>query len=124
MPFPICHEDSMSTPPPIPVTPILILPGDSQYKNILAWPFAERPFYEGQVLRLLKNDIPYRVMYSAGASMVWVYRDPDGNTVGFGTLDLCREYARFTDGKYHTYIPLLAVNPAFRRRGHGRSIVQ
>jgi len=61
-------------------------------------------------------------MYSFG--LVWVYQNPDGNTVGFGTLDVCKEYERFTDGKYHSYIPLLAVNPAFQKRGHGRSIVQ
>src|SRR5437016_3365448 len=61
-------------------------------------------------------------MYSFGR--IWVYRDPDGNMVGFGTLDVCREYARFTGGKYHAYIPLLAVHPAFRGRGHGRRIVE
>jgi hypothetical protein len=73
-------------------------------------------------LRLLQNDIPHRVVHSFG--MVWVYRDPQANIVGFGTLDLCTEYARFTEGKYHSYIPLLAVNPGFRKRGHCRSIVQ
>lgn len=111
----------MSTPQPISLTPIRTIPGDSGFQAILTWPFAEQPFYEGQVKRLLENDIPYRVTY--GSCMVWVYRDPDGNTVGFGTLDVCKDYERFTGGKYHSYIPLLAVNPAFQKRGHGRSIV-
>ena len=112
----------MSTAQPIPLTPIRTFPVERDYQALLAWPFAEQPFYEGQVRRLLQNDIPYRVMYSFG--LVWVYRDPNGNTVGFGTLDVCKEYERFTGGKYHSYIPLLAVNPAFQKRGHGRSIVQ
>lgn len=73
-------------------------------------------------MRLLQNDVPHRVMYSFG--LVWVYRNPDGNTVGFGTLDVCREYERFTGGEHHSYIPLLAVHPAFRGLGHGRSIVE
>ncbi len=29
-----------------------------------------------------------------------------------------------TGGKVHCYIPLLAVNPAFQKRGHGRTIVE
>jgi len=59
-----------------------------------------------------------------GFGVVWVYRDPAGNTVGFGTLDICKEYEHFTGGKYHSYIPLLAVNPVFQKRGHGRRIVE
>ena len=39
-------------------------------------------------------------------------------------LDVCKEYEHFTGGKYHSYIPLLAVNPAFQKRGYGRSIVE
>jgi len=70
----------------------------------------------------LQNDIPYRVLFSFG--LVWTYRDPDGNIVGFGTLDACKEYEQFTGGKTHSYIPLLAVNPAFQKRGHGRTIVE
>ena len=31
--------------------------------------------------------------------------------VGFSTLDICKDYEQFTEGKYHCYIPLLAVNP-------------
>jgi ribosomal protein S18 acetylase RimI-like enzyme len=112
----------MSTPQPSPLTAIATAPGKPVFQAILAWPFADQPFFVGQVKRLLQRDIPHRVMY--GNCMVWTYRDSAGNTVGFGTLDLCKEYERFTAGKYHCYIPLLAVHPAFERRGHGRSIVE
>jgi ribosomal protein S18 acetylase RimI-like enzyme len=112
----------MPTIQPVPLTPIRTGPGRPEFQALLTWPFAEQPFYEGQVKRLLENDIPHRVLYSFG--LVWVYRDPDSNTVGFGTLDVCKEYERFSKGKHHCYIPLLAVNPAFQKRGHGRSIVQ
>lgn len=107
---------------PIPLKAIRTAPGEAEYQAILAWPFAAQPFFEGQVLRLLQNDIPHRVLYGFG--QVWIYRDPDGNAVGFGTLDVGREYQQFTGGKYHAYIPLLAVNPAFQKRGHGRTIVE
>src|ERR1051325_3480336 len=112
----------MATPQPIPLTAVRTVPGEAAYQALLGWPFAAQPFYEGQVLRLLQNDIPHRMMYGFG--LAWVYRDPGGNTVGFGTLDVCKEYERFTSGKFHCYLPLLAVNPAFQKRGHGRSIVQ
>jgi ribosomal protein S18 acetylase RimI-like enzyme len=58
--------------------------------------------------------------------MAWAYRDRAGNIAGFGTLEVCKEYQQFTGGKFHFYIPLLAVNPTegFKRRGHGYSIVQ
>ena len=112
----------MVTAQPIPLKAVRTAPAEPEYQALLAWPFAAQPFYEGQVLRLLRNDIPHRVMYSFG--LVWVYRDPAGNTVGFGALDVCKEYELFTGGKYHSYIPLLAVNPAFQKWGHGRSIVE
>jgi len=112
----------MAPLPPIPLTPIQTGPGHSEFKALLTWPFAEQPFYEAQVKRLLQNDIPLRVLHNS--CFVWVYRDPEGNAVGFGTLDVCKDYERFTKGKYHSYLPLLAVHPAFKRRGHGRSIVQ
>ncbi len=112
----------MSISQPIPLTPIRTAPGKPEFQALLTWPFAEQPLYERQVKRLLCSDIPHRATYGFG--LVWVYRDPAGNTVGFGTLDVCKEYERFTGGKYHSYIPLLAVNPAFQKRGYGRSIVQ
>jgi ribosomal protein S18 acetylase RimI-like enzyme len=112
----------MTTPTPIPLTPVLTAPNENDYQAILTWPFAPQPFYEGQVIRLLQHDIPLRVLHSM--CLVWVYRDPDGNAVGFGTLDFCKDYEQFTGGKVHAYIPLLAVNPGFQKRGHGRSIVE
>ena len=112
----------MAARQPTPLTAVRTAPGEAEYQALLGWPFARQPFYEGQVIRLLQTDIPHRVMYSFG--LVWVYRDQNGNTVGFGTLDLCDEYEQFTGGRFHCYIPLLAVNPAFQKRGHGRSIVE
>ena len=114
----------MPTRQPIPLTAVRTAPGETEYQALLAWPFPAKPFYEGQLIRLLQNDIPHRVMYRYSFVLVWVYRDQDGNTVGFGTLDVCKDYTRFTGGKVHCYIPLLAVNPAFQKRGHGRSIVE
>lgn len=111
----------MSTPEPIPLTPIQTEISEPEFQAILAWQFPQAPFYEAQVLRLLREDIPHRMDH--GNCSIWVYRDPLGNVVGFGTLDICKEYEQFTGGKYHSYIPVLAVNPAFQRRGHGRSIV-
>jgi hypothetical protein len=93
----------MATTQPIPLKAIRIVPSEPEYQALLAWQFAAQPFYEGQVFGLLRQDIPHRVMYSFG--LVWVYQDPAGNTVGFGTLDVCKEYERFTGGKYHCYIP-------------------
>jgi ribosomal protein S18 acetylase RimI-like enzyme len=112
----------MATSQPIRLNAMRTAPGQPEYQALLAWPFAAQPFYEGQVLRLLQNDIPHRVMYSFG--LVWVYRNPAGDAVGFGALDVCKEYEQFTGGKYHSYIPLLAVHPAFQKRGHGRAIVE
>ena len=112
----------MLTAQPIPLRAVRTGPGESEYEALLTWPFVAQPFFEGQVLRLLQSDIPQRVLFSFG--LVWVYQDPAGNTVGFSTLDVCREYERLTSGKFHSYIPLLAVNPAFQKRGHGRSIVE
>ena len=57
-------------------------------------------------------------------AFVWAYQDRDRNTVGFGSLSVCDDYGRFTGGQPHCYIPLLGVNPAFQRRGHGRRIVE
>ncbi len=112
----------MSQRSPIRLTPVRILPGQEEYQAILTWPFAAEPFYEGQVTRLLAHDIPFRVRYTFG--LVWVYKDPDGNSVGFGTLDVCKDYQKYTGGRFHSYIPLLAVNPSFQRLGHGKSIVR
>jgi ribosomal protein S18 acetylase RimI-like enzyme len=111
----------MATPSPIPLIPIRTAIGDPEFQAILAWQFPTQPFYEAQVQRLLAQDIPHRMAF--GACSLWTYRDPHGNIVGFGTLDVCREYDQFTAGQPHCYLPVLAVNPAFQRRGHGRTIV-
>jgi ribosomal protein S18 acetylase RimI-like enzyme len=112
----------MSNHTPIILTPVRIAPGDAEFQSIQSWPFADQPFYEGQVNRLLQQDIPQRAVF--GLCAIWSYRDTAGNAVGFGTLEVCREYEQFTGGKLHSYIPLLAVNPAYQRLGHGRRIVE
>jgi ribosomal protein S18 acetylase RimI-like enzyme len=112
----------MSTPQPIHLTPIPTAPATPEFQSLLTWPFAEQPFYEGQIRRVLESDILNRLVY--GFCRVWVYRDPDANTVGFSTLDVCREYDDFTNKKLHAYIPVLVVHPGHRHKGHGRSIVQ
>jgi ribosomal protein S18 acetylase RimI-like enzyme len=106
----------------IPLSPVQTAVGDAEFQSILTWQFAQHPFYEAQVQRLLKHDVPHRMAY--GACSIWVYRDPHGNIVGFGTLDVCSEYSQFTGGDRHCYIPVLTVNPAFQRRGHGRTITE
>jgi ribosomal protein S18 acetylase RimI-like enzyme len=112
----------MSTASPVSLRPSRILPEAAEYRSLIAWPFAAEPFFESQVTRLLETDIPQRD--STKRCLVWIYHDPDGSAVGFGTLDVGKEYERFSDGKFHTYIPLLAVHPQFQKRGHGRRIVQ
>ena len=112
----------MSTPPQlIPLMPTEVSPNDRQYQDLLTWPFPTTPFYVGQVVRLLTSDIPQRVVYGTG--MVWVFRDAANNVVGFGALDICKEYSQWTGGKHHVYIPVLAVHPHFQRQGHGRTIL-
>ena len=56
--------------------------------------------------------------------MIWAYRDDKRNTVGFGVLCVCRDHEVHSGGNTHCYIPLLAVNPVYQRRGHGRRIVE
>jgi ribosomal protein S18 acetylase RimI-like enzyme len=72
---------------------------------------------------MLGIDIPERVVLS-DKCRIWVYRDPHGELVGFGTLDVCEEYRDFIEGHPHPYIPLLAVNPTMEGRGYGKSIVR
>ena len=78
-------------------------------------------FTDSYVARLLRNDIPQR---ECG---FWVYADPSNEIVGFGTLDLCRDYAALIDlpeEHFHPYIPLLAVHPDRQGRRHGTEIVK
>jgi GNAT superfamily N-acetyltransferase len=107
----------MPNGPPIPLTAALIELDSPEFAAISGWPFTD-PF----VSRLLKNDIPQRVVF--GHCRIWTYRDPDSRLVGFGTLDICSDCREYTGGKLHPYIPLLAVNPTIKSLGYGTSIVR
>lgn len=106
----------MSDLAPIPLTPTQVRPGTPEFEEIAAWPFAD-PF----VARLLRTDIPQRARF--GNCRVWVYCDPQGQPVGFGTLDVCDDYRGCTGGLPHPYIPLLALNPTIKSLGYGTTIV-
>ena len=71
----------MSDLTPIRITPITIGLDFPQFEEICAWPFAD-----SYVRRLLREDIPQRVQ--RGTCRIWVYVDPDGQLVGFGTIDV------------------------------------
>jgi ribosomal protein S18 acetylase RimI-like enzyme len=107
----------MSDLTPIPLTPILIGLDAPEFPIISDWPFPD-----SYVSRMLRDDIPERVR--RGTGRIWIYRDPDGQIVGFGTLDVRDHYGAYTGGKDHPYIPLLAVNPTIASRGYGTSIVR
>jgi ribosomal protein S18 acetylase RimI-like enzyme len=107
----------MSDRAPIPLMPVPIELDSSEFEAISGWPYAD-PF----VSRLLRNDIPQRVQF--GNCRIWIYRDPDGRFVGFGTLDVCDDYGEYTAGRIHPYIPLLAVNPTIKSMGYGTTIVR
>jgi hypothetical protein len=70
---------------PQPLTPTLISVHSPEYQDIWSWPFSKRPFYEGQVIRLLQDDLPQRKLYDS-AFGVWLYRDQNNDKVGFGAL--------------------------------------
>jgi ribosomal protein S18 acetylase RimI-like enzyme len=106
----------MSDLTPIPLTPIPIGLDSPEFKTICDWPFDDS--YVG---RLLRDEIPERVQ--RGTGRIWIYREPGGQPVGFGTLDVRDHYRHFTGGKDHPYIPLLAVNPTIKSLGYGTSIV-
>ncbi len=59
-----------------------------------------------------------------GNCSFWVYRDPGGSLVGFGTIDVADDCGAYTRGKLHPYIPLLAINPTIKSKGYGTSIVK
>lgn len=109
----------MPTAPPLHPSPIY--PGHPDYDALLAWPFPTTPFYAAQVLNVLRNDIPQRMLFET--CIVWLYRDGGGNAVGFGTLAVTQEYPQFTNGLRHVYIPVLGVHPDFGGKGYGESIV-
>lgn len=100
-------------PIPLKASPIDLSHPD--FKTICEWSYEDE-----FVGRLLRKDIPTRVMYGSG--QIWVFRDPDKILVGFGTLDICPLYADVAGG-VHPYIPLLAVNPGIKSKGYGNTIL-
>ncbi len=107
----------MSERTPIPLTPILIELDSPEFAEICGWRFDDA--YVG---RRLQDDIPWRIR--RGTCRIWIYRDPVGQLVGFGTIDVCDDYGDFTGEQPHPYIPLLAVSKPMEGRGHGRWIVR
>lgn len=103
----------------IPLPPKEIVIDGPEYRVISNWPFDDS---DSSVGRLLRTDVPDRVQFNQGR--VWIYHDPDGQIVGFGTLDICLDYSEHTGGRPHPYIPLLAVNPGIKSQGYGTTIVQ
>lgn len=99
------------------LTPIPIKHDSPEFGEIRDWPFAD-PF----IGRLLREDIPRRV--TLWDCQIWIYRDPEQQTVGFGTIDVCDDYYDFTNKRLHPYIPLLAVKPSMGGRGFGTGIVR
>lgn len=98
------------------LVPVPVEIGSPIFAAIKEWAFEDE-----FVARILADDIPQRVAFGIGR--VWAYEDPVKNLVGFGTLDICEDYAALTGGKPHTFIPLLAVHPDHHRKGYGRAIV-
>ena len=101
--------------PPSMLRPFFIRPRTPIFSQILQWPFSDQ-----FVTRLLRDDIPQRLAFGLGHGKMWGYQDASRQVVGFGT----RDYSRYTDGRPHPYIPLLAVNPQCLGKGHGTFIVE
>src|SRR6185437_2693094 len=98
--------------------PIQIDASHSIFEEFRRWPFSD-----SFVSRLLRDDIPQRLLFSN--ALLWAYQDTDENDlVGFGCIDVCTEYQQFTGYEPHPYIPLLAVNPGREGRGYGKAIVR
>lgn len=114
----------MSTYPLAQLSPQGITLDSPELRTIRSWDFGKDVFYRAQVPRLLEFDIPQLVQFDN--CRVWSYHDPAAGKeiVGFGTLTMSDIYERYTAGRRHCYIPLLAVNPDFEGRGYGRAIVE
>jgi ribosomal protein S18 acetylase RimI-like enzyme len=108
---------AMSPVTPVPLVPVPIGIDSPEFKEICGWRFEGHEY----IGRLLREDIPERVR--RGSGRIWIYRDPQAQVVGFGTLDVRDHYSDFTGGRLHPYIPLLAVNPTIKSLGYGASIV-
>jgi GNAT superfamily N-acetyltransferase len=103
---------------PVPsLTAIPIKHDSSEFAEVRDWPFAD-PY----IGRMLREDIPRRV--TLWDCRIWIYRDPEDQAVGFGTIDVCDDYCDFTNNRLHPYIPLLAVEPSMGGRGYGARIVR
>lgn len=102
---------------PIPLSAAPIRLDSPEFATLLSWPYAD-PF----VSRMLQTDITERFL--SGDCQVWVYRDPVGQVVGFGVLDIEQYYKIYTSARPHPYIVLLAVNPTIRSLSYGTSIVR
>lgn len=107
----------MSPVTPVPLVPVRIEVASPEFREICEWRFGDDEY----VGRLLREDIPERPR--RGSGLLWIYRDPQGLVVGFGTLDIRDHDNDFTNGVLHPSIPLLAVNPAIRSLGFGTSMV-
>ncbi len=107
----------MTARSPIPLSAVAIRLDSPEFGIVSSWPYAD-PF----VARMLQTDIPKRLQF--GDCQVWVYRDPEGQLVGFGVLDVDEYYKVYTSAKPHPYIVLLAVNPTIRSLGYGTTIVR
>lgn len=101
----------------IPLRPVRVDVGGDEFAEVCSWPFPD-----SYITSLLKGDIPQR------RCAIFAYTDPSHEIVGFGSLQLCREYApiigHLPEGHRHPYIPLLAVKPDKQGRGHGTEIVK
>jgi ribosomal protein S18 acetylase RimI-like enzyme len=109
----------MSDHTPILLTPMRIDLDSPAFEEIRGWPFTGHHSYIG---RRLQDDIAQRVY--RGPCRLWIYLDPAGRNVGFGTLDERDYYSSYSDGRLHLYIPLLAANPTIKSLGYGTSIVK
>jgi ribosomal protein S18 acetylase RimI-like enzyme len=109
----------MSERSPILLKPMRIDLDSPEFEEICGWSFPDRDSY---ISRRLRDDVSQRV--SRGPCRLWVYLDPTGEDVGFGTLDEREYYSSYTGGRHHLYIPLLAKKPNVESKGFGTWIVR
>jgi ribosomal protein S18 acetylase RimI-like enzyme len=107
----------MSDRTPVLLSPQLVEIDSPEFRAISDWPFRD-PY----VTRLLREDIPQRALFNR--CKVWIYRNPGGDLVGFGTIEVSDEYRTYANHDRHPYLPLLAVNPTIPSLGYGTSILR
>jgi len=103
---------------PIPLTPVEIQTAEAGYATLLAWVYPPESAY---VTRMLQDIIPGREKY--GRCRTWVYVEPAGQVVGFGTLHMSDDWRAYCGELPHPYIPLLSVNPGIKSLGYGETIL-